>query len=72
MKLKKNWRENRVLFVLTIILIVCLIMITVVGIRYFFGSSKDKYGDRLEKSKKVGFTDKREKEVAKNCQPTNK
>ena len=65
MKLKKNWRENRVLFVLTIILIVCLIMITVVGVKYFFGSSKDKYGDRLDKTKKVGFSDKREKELEK-------
>ena len=63
--LKKNWRENRVLFVLTVILIICLIMITVVGVKYFFGSSKDKYGDRLEKSKKVGFSDKRANELAK-------
>ena len=64
-KLKKNWRENRVLFVLTVILIVCLIMITIVGVRYFFGSSKDKYGERLEKSKKVGFSDKRANELGK-------
>lgn len=58
-KIKKSWQENRVLFVLTTILIICLILILIVGIDYFFGSSKDKYGERLEGINEVKFTDKK-------------
>lgn len=47
-KLKNSWNQNRVLFVLTTILIVCIILILLVVIDYFLGTSKDKYGDRLE------------------------
>ena len=47
-KLKNSWNQNRVLFVLTTILIVCLVLIFIVALDYFFGTSKDKYGDRLD------------------------
>ena len=47
-KLKNSWNQNRVLFVLTTILIVCLLLILSVVIDYFLGTSKDKYGDRLD------------------------
>lgn len=65
-KIKNSWRSNRVLFVLTIILVICLIMIAVVSIDYFFGSSKDKYGDRLEGINEVEITSKRIKELENN------
>ncbi len=52
-KLKNSWNQNRVLFVLTTILIVCIILILMVVIDYFLGTSKDKYGDRLEGIKNV-------------------
>ena len=51
--MKKLIKENRILFALFIILIVCLIAIAVVGISYFVGSHKSVYGDRLEGKVKV-------------------
>ena len=55
-KLKNSWNQNRVLFVLTTILIVCLLLILSVVIDYFLGTSKDKYGDRLDGIKSVEVT----------------
>lgn len=64
-KIRNSWRNNRVLFVLTFILIICLILIAVVSIDYFFGSSDDKYGDRLQGISKVEMTDKKIKKIEK-------
>ena len=47
-KLKKFWRNNKVLIVLGIILVICLIAILVVTFSYFFGGSESVYGDRLD------------------------
>ena len=75
--IKKSWNENRVLFVLTTILVICLVLILIVGIDYFFGSTKDKYGERLEGIQNVKITDKKivelenkikEDELIKNCE----
>lgn len=55
-KLKNSWNQNRVLFVLTTILVVCLVLIFIVAIDYFLGTSKDKYGDRLDGIKSVEVT----------------
>ena len=52
-KIKKIWKENRVLFVLFIILIVCFIAIFSVALSYFVGSNKSEYGDRLNDYVKV-------------------
>lgn len=71
-KIGKSWKENRVLFVLTTILIVCLVLIICVLISYFLGSSKDKYGDRLDGIKKVQITDKKEKELEKKVMEDDK
>ena len=46
--MKKIWKENRVLFVLILILIICFIAICSVVLSYFMGSGKSVYGDRLE------------------------
>lgn len=62
-KIKSSWKENRVLFVLTAILIFCLILIAIVAIDYFLGSSRDKYGDRLSGIEKVQITDKQLKKL---------
>lgn len=55
-KLKNSWNQNRVLFVLTTILVVCVVLIFIVAIDYFLGTSKDKYGDRLDGIKSVEVT----------------
>ena len=70
--IKKSWNENRVLFVLMTVLVICLILIISVVLNYFLGTSKDKYGDRLEGIKKVEFTDKRIKEVEKKIKEDDK
>lgn len=56
-KIKKIWNENRVLFVLFIIVLICVFIILGVFLKYFFGSSKSSYGDRLDGIKEVEVTD---------------
>lgn len=62
-KIKKFWKENRVLMVLAIILISCLIVFTTVAIAYFYGSSDNVYGNRLDITEKVPLSDKLLKEI---------
>ncbi len=45
--MKKIWKENRVLFLLIIVLIACFVAICSVVLSYFMGSHKSIYGDRL-------------------------
>lgn len=47
-KIKELWFNNRVLFVLATIVIVCFIIMGVVVIKYFVGFNTSVYGDRLE------------------------
>ena len=47
-KIKNLWMNNRVLFVLTTIVLVCFLVMGVVVIKYFVGVSTSEYGDRLE------------------------
>lgn len=56
-KIKKLWIENRVLFVLFIIVLFCILIIMGVFLKYFFGSSKGSYGDRLDGIQEVEVTD---------------
>lgn len=56
-KIKKLWMENRVLFVLFLIVVICLFIIMGVFLKYFFGSSSSSYGDRLEGIKEVEVTE---------------
>lgn len=56
-KIKNLWVENRVLFVLFIVVIICLFIMLAVCVNYFFGSSKSSYGDRLEGIETVRITD---------------
>ena len=55
-KIKQLWNENRILFVLFIILIVCFIAICFVVMSYFVGTNKSVYGDRLKNKVKVSKT----------------
>lgn len=71
-KIKNSWTENRVLFVLTSILIICVILIGFVVIDYFLGTKKDKYGDRLENLAKNAITDKEKNAVEKSLEDNEK
>lgn len=57
--MKKFWKENRVLLVLIVILIVCFVAICSVTLSYFVGSRESVYGDRL--ADKVTIKDKEKK-----------
>lgn len=54
-KLKKLWKENRVLLVLGLIVVACIIVIMIVMFQYFFGVTTSSYGDRLDSIQSVPF-----------------
>ncbi len=56
-KIKKLWTENRVLFVLFVIVLICVFLILGVMLKYFFGTSKSGYGDRLNGIEEVPITE---------------
>lgn len=45
--MKKLWKNNRVVFVLIIILIVCFISIVSVALTFFYAKDTSEYGNRL-------------------------
>ena len=45
--MKKLWKENRVLFMLIIILLICFIAIVVVALTFFYSKDVNSYGARL-------------------------
>ncbi len=57
-KIKKILEENRVLLVLAIILVICLVIFGVVAITYFYGSSDNVYGNRLDITEEVPLNEK--------------
>lgn len=57
-KFRKILNENRVLIVLGIILLVCLIVVAVVSLVYFYGSSDTVYGNRLDSIKDLPLNNK--------------
>lgn len=54
---KKMWAENRVLFALFMIVLICVFVILGVMINYFFGVSKSSYGERLQGIEEVEIND---------------
>lgn len=57
-KIKKVWEENKVLLVLAIILVICLVVFAAVAITYFYGSSDNVYGNRLDITEEVPLNSK--------------
>lgn len=56
--MKKMWKENRVLFMLMVILLVCFIAIVVVALTFFYSKDVGSYGARLDEIDKYPITDK--------------
>ena len=54
---KKIWEENKILFILAIILVACLIVLVGVSLKYFYGSSNTVYGNRLDVTEKTPLKD---------------
>lgn len=46
--MKKLWNQNRVLFMLIIILIVCFVAILIVALTFFYSKNVSNYGSRLD------------------------
>ncbi len=62
--MKKFYRENRVLVILSIVVIICMVISTALLFKYFyFGNGSDKYGDRLENIKDIPITKDHQKDV---------
>ncbi len=57
-KIKKVWEENKVLLVLAVILIICLVVVAIVSLTYFYGSSDNVYGDRLNEIENTPISSK--------------
>ncbi len=57
-KIKKVWNENKILFVLGLILLICIIVVAVVSLTFFYGSSDNPYGNRLDITEKVPLDEK--------------
>ncbi len=62
-KIKKLWNENRILIILAIILIACILIIGIVSLVYFYGSSDTPYGNRLSEMEKIPMSKDKLKSV---------
>lgn len=67
-KIKKIWNENRVMFVLGIIVILCALIVMGVMVKYFFGTSSSSYGDRLEGISSTPFTEESQNKICEDFQ----
>ena len=56
-KIKQLWTNNRIVFVLVCILIICFIAIIVVASTFFLAGNKSSYGDRLNDIEKHPVSD---------------
>lgn len=54
--MKKMWKQNRVLFMLIVILIICFIAIVAVALTFFYSKDVDTYGNRLKDIDKYPVT----------------
>lgn len=62
-RIKKVWEENKVLLVLGIILIICILVVSIVSLTYFYGSSDSVYGNRLDEIKDIPLNSKLFKDI---------
>ena len=46
--MKKLWNQNRVLFMLVMILIICFVAILIVALTFFYSKNVSSYGSRLD------------------------
>lgn len=65
--MKRFWKENKILMILGIILLLCLIAILCVVLKYFIGSRNSKYGNRFD-NMKVHITEKEQDTYVKSTE----
>lgn len=56
-KIKEIWDNNRIILVLSFIIILCFMVMFFIGIKLFVGMNSSPYGDRLEGIAEHPFTD---------------
>ena len=62
--MKKMYKENKTLFIILMIALVCIIISLILLFKYFyFGNGQSKYGDRLKGIENVEITDTLKDEV---------
>ena len=62
--MKKMFRENKTLFILLMIALVCIIISFILLFKYFyFGNGQSKYGDRLKGIESVTTTEEKKSDV---------
>ena len=62
--MKKMFRENKTLFILLMIALVCIIISFILLFKYFyFGNGQSKYGDRLKGIESVTITEEKKSDV---------
>lgn len=67
--MKKYLKENRTLFILMIIAIVCIVISIVLLFKYFyFGNGGTKYGDRLDGIENVQISNDKQNEIARELE----
>lgn len=67
-RLKNFWNNNRVLFVLTSIIIICFLIMLFVCVKYFFGVNSSNYGDRLESIQNLSLSDEDKSSIVTKLQ----
>lgn len=60
--MKKLWKQNRVLFMLIIVLIICFIAILCVALTFFYSKDVSNYGSRLKNIEDYPITETFQKE----------
>ena len=70
--MKKYFKENRTLFILMVVAIVCIILSIILLFKYFyFGNGGSNYGDRLDGIENVRINDDKQREVASKIEESN-
>ena len=70
--MKKILKENRTLFILMIVAIVCIVVSVLLLFKYFyFGNGGSNYGDRLEGIENVVISDDKKREVSSKIEENN-
>lgn len=67
-KIKTLWNNNRVLFVLGAIVIICFIVMIVVGFNLFFGANNSPYGDRLNDISGISLNEEAQNKIINKLQ----
>ena len=63
--MKRVFNENKVLFLLIVIIIICVVVSGIALVKYFYSGNKDKYGNRLEGISEYPRSDKIGEDIAK-------